>query len=613
MLSLNSLRARILILVSVPLVFQLVLLGAVAYLQNEAEDEARRAEISRKISDEVIELTRDIFAVKSNFGFPDSVHLEPSLGSQYQTLDESIKAHFAKLRELTKGDLELSRALNNVIASMYRTQGEFLNARRTYNRARRLSGMNVNDETVAAYKRLRDLSIELSTDVVKLGDAGKKIADASPEHQRKFREQVQTVLIAGGVTNMLLTLVLGLILTRNIVSRLNVINDNSYRLASERPLNPPLAGDDEIARVDGIFHQMAGHLKNAAGREKAILESAYDCICSLDSDLRFTSANAASLQFFAVPDDEIVSTRLLDYLDKDCAQSVLAFRDKARQGEMQGALKLSIRRADGEVRDVLWSARWAAEEGKSGELFSIFHDVTEQSRAEQLRQEVVAMVTHDLRTPLMTVQSFLELLSQGFYGEKSEVGPKEDKSHRHLAGARRSCNRMVLLIRDLLDIEKIKSGKMEMNLSNVSAREVLEAAAEEATSFAAEMGVSLKVKPTKSVVRADEEMLQRVISNLVSNAIKFSASGGTVTLGAHNSGQTVTFSVTDEGAGIEPAMLKNVFDRFQQARNQTSRSRGGSGLGLTICKEIVQLHGGKIWVESTLGEGSQFFFEMPKG
>ncbi|HNA74854.1 MAG TPA: hypothetical protein PKW73_16005, partial [Candidatus Obscuribacter sp.] len=191
MLSLNSLRARILILVSVPLVFQLVLLGAVAYLQNEAEDEARRAEISRKISDEVIELTRDIFAVKSNFGFPDSVHLEPSLGSQYQTLDESIKAHFAKLRELTKGDLELSRALNNVIASMYRTQGEFLNARRTYNRARRLSGMNVNDETVAAYKRLRDLSIELSTDVVKLGDAGKKIADASPEHQRKFREQVQ--------------------------------------------------------------------------------------------------------------------------------------------------------------------------------------------------------------------------------------------------------------------------------------------------------------------------------------------------------------------------------------------------------------------------------------
>ncbi len=152
-----------------------------------------------------------------------------------------------------------------------------------------------------------------------------------------------------------------------------------------------------------------------------------------------------------------------------------------------------------------------------------------------------------------------------------------------------------------------------MNLSNVSAREVLEAAAEEATSFAAEMGVSLKVKPTKSVVRADEEMLQRVISNLVSNAIKFSASGGTVTLGAHNSGQTVSFSVTDERSGIEPEMLKSVFDRFQQARNQTSRSRGGSGLGLTICKEIVQLHGGKIWVESTLGEGSQFFFEMPKG
>lgn len=608
MLSHISLRTRIFTLISVPLMLQLGLFGAVAYLQNQAEDEARRAEISRKIADEVIELTKDILSIRSNFGVADSIHLNPELGSQYKTLSESVEAHFEKLRALTQSNIELSRALNRSIASVHTAQEQMIEARREYKKAKRGQADGMSDK----WLRLKDSSMTLSKEVLSLGEAGKAIADASPEKQRKFREQVQSVLIAGGCANIILTLVLTAILTNSIIRRLKVITDNSYRLVSNRPLNPPLAGSDEIADVDAIFHQMAGEIMKAASKEKAILESAYDCICSFESSLKFVSSNAACENFFGVMDSEIISTNLTEYLDSEDAQRAREFIAQAIAGKLPKPIKISIRHADGQVLQVLWSGRWAAFEGSNGEFYSIFHDVTEQSRAEELRQEVVAMVTHDLRTPLMTVQTFLDMLSQGFYDNNPTTTNGESKSQKHLAGAKRSCNRMMLLIRDLIDIEKIKSGMMTINPSQISAKDMFDNVIEESTAYANEMGVSLKVRPTKSIVTADEEMLQRVLTNLVANAIKFTPEGGVVTLSAHNSATTVTFSVSDQGPGLPPDMLKKVFDRFQQAPNQTARTKGGSGLGLTICQAIVHLHKGQIWAESAEGEGSQFFFTLPK-
>ncbi|MBS1990608.1 MAG: PAS domain-containing protein [Cyanobacteria bacterium SZAS LIN-3] len=609
MLSLSSLRTKIFILISVPLVLQLALIAAVAYLQNQAEEEARKAEVARRISDEVLELTRDILSVKSNFGTPDSVHLNPVMGSKYQTLTESIEAHFNQLRRLTRENPEQLRSLNRAINNMYEGERELTIARSEYRQAKRSGSANLTP----AWAKLNASTMALSRELLSLGDAGKALAQASPERQRKFREDVQTLLIAGGCANIALSLLLGLLLARSIVNRLNVINDNSYRLASNRPLNEPLSGGDEIARVDKIFHQMASDMKNAASKERAILESAYDCICSFDTDLKFVSANPACESLFAISDENILSTPLTDYLDAGDTEKACAFRDQAMLGKSPKPLKITIRRTDGEPRQALWSARWAPMEGSKGELYSIFHDVTEQSHAEQLRQDVVAMVTHDLRTPLMTVEICLDMLETLFSKNPALTANPQDKSLKHLAGAKRSCNRMMLLIGDLIDIEKIKSGMMAINLQPVSAAEIFEQVMEESAALATETGVLLKIKPTKSVVMADRQMLHRVLINLVSNAIKFTPKGGSITLSAHNSGTTVTFSVRDEGSGIPPEMLKKVFDRFQQAANQTSRSRGGSGLGLTICQAIVHLHRGQIWVESTEGEGSQFFFTLPKG
>lgn len=598
----SRLSSKIILLAAAPVVLQLTLLASVAYLQDQAEKEAERAQISRQISDEVLDLIRDIYAVRTNFGVHDSMHLNPALGSKYTKLSESIEGHFNNLRNLTRGNAPMTAKLDELSETLRQSKDDFSAARRSYIRSQR----DEPQMMVERFRAMHDISMKISDDLVALGNMGKEIANASPEKQREFRANMRSLLIYGGIGNLLLSLFLAVLLSRSIISRLKVINDNSYRLASNKELNEPLSGADEIAGLDKLFHQMAQEIRNATSKEKAILETAYDCICSLDLTLRFVSSNPACQNFFGLSPEELISTHLSDYLSAEDTKAALAFRDQAKSGASVKPLQLTIKKNDGETKQVLWSARVVQVGTNKAELFSILHDISELKKAQQLRQEVVAMVTHDLRAPLMTVQTFLDMMQDGYYQDKP------DKLSVHRLGAERSTNRMMQLIGDLLDIEKIESGMMQPKRLKLSAKDLLEKSIEEAQGIASENQVTLKLRPTACFVDADEDMVLRVLNNLISNALKYSPKGGSITLHARNSGQTVTFSVSDEGPGIEKDMLKKVFEKFQQAPDKSGRNLKGSGLGLTICKAIIKLHGGEIWAESEDGQGSQFYFQLPK-
>ncbi len=602
-----SLKSKILILISVPLIVQLAMLGTVAHLQNQAEDEAKRAEYSRKIADEVIALTREIVSVRTDFGDEESLQRNPELTASYQKMHENISKHILNIKEMTKDQPDLSSSMDSALFKLRETEKLMGQIRRQYRAARREGSV----DRMALWLKLRNVSRDLTNQMLSLGDAGKAVADASPEKQRQFRTQVQQVLMIGGVANILLTLVFGFILTRSIVSRLNIMNDNSYRLASNKTLNQLVSGGDEIAKLDRVFHRMANQLREAVSKERVILENANDCICSFDSRLKFVSANPACEELFGLTADEMIYTNLFDYINTASKEDALAYLDRIKGDANEKALTLTINRSDGEQREVLWSAQWAQQEGKEGPgkndvLISIFHDVTDERAAARLKQEVVAMVTHDLRTPLTTVQNYLQFLGDGIYGEVS------DKATKYLPGALRSSERMMRLIGDLLDIEKVKSGMMELNRERLSLQKIFESTVEQSAGFAQELGVTLRFEATSVTVSADEQMLLRILANLVSNAIKFSPKGGTVKLSVKSDGEVATITVEDQGVGLPPDMLESVFDRFQQAPNQTTRTRGGSGLGLAICKALVELHGGKIWAESQLNQGTLFRFELPQ-
>jgi len=220
---------------------------------------------------------------------------------------------------------------------------------------------------------------------------------------------------------------------------------------------------------------------------------------------------------------------------------------------------------------------------------------------------VVAMITHDLRTPLSTIRNFLEMLGSAMYGELTEKGEKM------LALADRSSARMLSLINDLLDVEKIKAGMMELSIADTQLASVLEHCAQSVASLAEAGGIKIEVSSENIIVRADEDRLSRVVTNLLSNAIKFSPSGSTITLAARlgTDGQFAEVMVKDEGRGIPQEMIGTIFDRFTQVMESDSRSKGGSGLGLAICKALVELHGGTISAASQNGEGTTFTFTVP--
>jgi signal transduction histidine kinase len=238
------------------------------------------------------------------------------------------------------------------------------------------------------------------------------------------------------------------------------------------------------------------------------------------------------------------------------------------------------------------------------ELRRLYEELETVSRH---KSEFLANMSHELRTPLNAIIGFSELLQQQLYGDLNEqqLGYVEDvlESGRHLLS----------LINDILDLSKVEAGRMELDLSDVSLREALESGLTMHAEGAARAGVvlALTFDAGDTTVRADERKLRQVLFNLLSNAVKFTPAGGRVDVSAHTSDGIVAVAVTDTGPGIAPEDQELIFEEFRQARGDFGKHHEGTGLGLPLARKFVELHGGRLWVESVRGAGSSFRFTLP--
>ncbi len=240
----------------------------------------------------------------------------------------------------------------------------------------------------------------------------------------------------------------------------------------------------------------------------------------------------------------------------------------------------------------------------------LFEEIAQKSReleiASQHKSQFVANMSHELRTPLAAILGYAELMQEGFYGALSE------KSTDALTRIRSNGKHLLGLINTVLDIAKIESGQFSLNLAEYALDSVVETVRVATESLAETKKLSLKTDVAKKlpVGLGDEQRLTQVLLNLVGNAIKFTDTGEVrITATAMNGHFTV--AVTDTGPGIPPEELKRVFEQFHQIDNSNTKAKGGTGLGLAIAKQIVEMHGGRIWVESTLGKGATFQMELP--
>ena len=248
-----------------------------------------------------------------------------------------------------------------------------------------------------------------------------------------------------------------------------------------------------------------------------------------------------------------------------------------------------------------------ATDGSISGFYAMTSDITERKRIEAVKNEFISTVSHELRTPLTSVNGALGLVVAGVAGE---LPPKAKDL---LLVARRNVDRLVRLINDILDIEKIESGSMRFHIQPHNLVTLIEQAVDSSRIYAAQYDVNIlfHTHEQDALAYVDQDRFTQVIINLLSNAVKFSSEGGSVEVGLAREQDSWRITVTDHGCGIPEEFKDKIFKRFSQMDGSNTRKRGGSGLGLSICKPMIEQMGGTIGFESTIGKGSTFHVLLP--
>ena len=243
--------------------------------------------------------------------------------------------------------------------------------------------------------------------------------------------------------------------------------------------------------------------------------------------------------------------------------------------------------------------------GKVNGFFSMIEDITERKAIEQMKSEFVSIASHEMRTPLTSIHGILKLLCADRLGELS------DKGKTMADMALRNSDRLVHLVSDILDLERMESGRDEITKSTCNNAQLIQQAIDTVSSMANEQGIILEINAESIEFSGDRDRLTQALTNFLSNAIKFSPENSKVSISSQLQDGNILFTVRDKGRGIPADKLETIFERFQQVDASDSRKKGGTGLGLAICRHIIEQHDGKIWVESTYGQGSIFYFTIP--
>jgi PAS domain S-box-containing protein len=344
-------------------------------------------------------------------------------------------------------------------------------------------------------------------------------------------------------------------------------------------------------------------MRESEHRYKILFDSTNDAIFIHDMGGKFLEANQVACERLGYSREELLRMTPTDINSPEYAATAAQRVEELRKVGHSFSEIAQVRR-DGTIIPTELSSRIIDYKGKPAVL-SIARDITERKQVERLKDQFVSTVSHELRTPLTAIRASIGLLASGASGTLPEKG------QRMLEIAVTNTDRLVRLINDILDSERLASGKTPMEKKQCSAAQLVTQAADVMKPMAEKAGISLSVESQDAVLWADPDRIAQALTNLISNAIKFSPKDGRIWVTAEPKENQMLFKVRDEGRGIPSDKLGLLFERFQQVDASDAREKGGTGLGLSISKSIVEQHSGRIWAESTIGKGSTFFFTLP--
>ncbi|MBX9567442.1 MAG: PAS domain-containing sensor histidine kinase [Candidatus Obscuribacterales bacterium] len=622
---------RGLILVCVPLLFELVIVSVLLYQTYELEAEINKEKQAKLIQNSIGDTVSQFYKIGQGLNenlwnssiesFEQWNEQVESLPRIRQDLKETLKhtplyksqgeTLMAPLQEFETQHLDLARDL--ILQRLLLSQQacgpeEFV----------KIIDTELFDEIKAEGEIGQNFSVSYSEKLNKIFKTIKGSQRESPKKQQQIRDQQKTFLFVAMIGSIVLALQLAFFFVTGIVKRLLTITDNTLRLKEERELNPPVGGKDEIALLDGVFHDMTKALKQSREKEREMMDKIVVAearvrstienmpvgVLMLDEEGIIQSINPRTETLFRREPSELIekSFEPLFQAPQKLEISLL----KHLISEQGKNIELNALRSEDETffADVILN-EVNTFEGKRY-LVSI-QDATERHELERVKQEFYAMIAHDLRSPLMSTQMSLALVVEGILGE---VNPKMKTA---LERAELSTKRLTGLINDFLDFEKLQSGKFELKSKPMYISNLIERSVSEVQGLADKGGLTIETPDMDAMTYADEDRLIQVLINFLSNAIKYSPENSTITIQAKKIEREILIAVKDQGPGIPAELQSKLFKSFSMLDNQPGSGVKikGTGLGLAISKMIIEQHEGTIGVDSKDGEGSSFWFRIP--
>ena len=436
---------------------------------------------------------------------------------------------------------------------------------------------------------------------------GAVYVEASMEELYDQMNEINTILVSATVIALIITASLGIMLARTITRPMADMRKHALVMArGDFTQKVNVYGDDEIGQLASAFNDLTRKLQEAnaitEGERKklsSVLAFMTDGVIATDRDGMIILMNDRAEELLNVSRQNVLGTSIL---------KALRLEDKITWEEIySGPDSLLLDFSDEEETYILRASYSfiQKDDGAINGLIAVLHDVTEQEQIEQERREFVVNVSHELRTPLTTLKSYIETLQDGAW-QSEELAPK------FLDVIGNETDRMIRLVNDLLQLSKMDKKEYSLHLEQVDFNEFFHHIIDRFDMSKNEnIRFVRQLQNASIMVSIDKDKMTQVIDNIVSNALKYSPEGGTITFRSWIQGNKLRVSISDEGVGIPKANLTKIFDRFYRVDRARSRQLGGTGLGLAIAKEMIHAHGGDIWADSEWGKGTTIYFTLP--
>ncbi|MCM2676430.1 cell wall metabolism sensor histidine kinase WalK [Alkalicoccobacillus plakortidis] len=420
--------------------------------------------------------------------------------------------------------------------------------------------------------------------------------------------EINSILFKGTSIALLISAILVILLARTIIVPILEMRKQTLRMShGDFSRQVKVYSTDEIGQLATSFNQLTMKLHDATltrdreqKRLSSVLSNMTDGVIATDQNGRVILLNKRAEELLGVSSKQVMRQPLTDVLHVTETFGVYDLYDHS------DSVLLDFSNEEGQY---LLEANFSViqeDEGPINGLITVLHDVTEKEKIEQERREFVANVSHELRTPLTTMKSYLEALEDGVMHDV-DMGP------RFLKVTQNETERMIRLVNDLLQLSKIDSDDYQFTLQWIDFGQFLHEVLDRFEIIAQEKNIQLHrhISKKPSYVEMDQDKLIQVLDNIISNAFKYSTEGANITTTLLHQGNHVRVSIADQGMGIPRESQLKIFDRFYRVDRARARNIGGTGLGLAIAKELVQAHGGDIWVHSEYGEGTTIYFTLP--